>query len=169
MNKQNFYAPRRWLRSASIRPNIHIYMSYFEVLILSVIEGLTEFIPVSSTGHLIIASALLNIEPTDFMKAFDVIIQFGAIFAVFVLYKHRLKWNYEFYKKVTLAFIPTAILGFLFKNKIDALLESTVVVAVSLVVGGVVLVFVDTLLKEQNEKELSAANSVVIGLCQSVA
>jgi undecaprenyl-diphosphatase len=144
-------------------------MSYFEVLILSVIEGLTEFIPVSSTGHLIIASALLNIQSTDFMKAFDVIIQFGAIFAVFVLYKHRLKWNYEFYKKVTLAFIPTAILGFLFKNKIDVLLESTLVVAVSLIVGGIVLVFVDTLLKEQDEKELTSGNSVLIGLCQSIA
>jgi undecaprenyl-diphosphatase len=144
-------------------------MSYFEVLILSVIEGLTEFIPVSSTGHLIITSALLNIEPSDFSKAFDVIIQFGSIFAVFFLYSHRLKWNYEFYKKVTLAFIPTAILGFLFKNKIDILLESTVVVAVSLIVGGIVLVFVDTLLKEQQEKELTSGNSVVIGLCQSIA
>ena len=92
-------------------------MSYFEVLILSVIEGLTEFIPVSSTGHLILASALLKIESTDFMKAFEVIIQFGAILAVFYLYRSRLKWNFEFYRKVTLAFLPTAVLGFILKNK----------------------------------------------------
>ena len=146
-----------------------LYMSYFEVLILSVIEGLTEFIPVSSTGHLILASALLKIESTDFMKAFEVIIQFGAILAVFYLYRSRLKWNFNFYKKVTLAFIPTAILGFILKNKIDELLESTTVVAVSLIVGGIVLVFIDSLLKNHKEKELSDGSAVAIGFMQSIA
>jgi undecaprenyl-diphosphatase len=144
-------------------------MSYFEVLILSVIEGLTEFIPVSSTGHLIIASALLNIEPTDFLKAFEVIIQFGAILAVIYLYRTQLKWNFEFYKKVTLAFIPTAVLGFILKNKIDELLESTTVVAISLIAGGVILVFIDTLLKNQKEKELTSGSSVAVGFFQSIA
>ena len=86
-------------------------MSIFEVFILSLIEGLTEFIPVSSTGHLIIANHFLNIQPSDFTKAFDVIIQFGAIIAVFFLYRDRLKWNLEFYKKILLAFIPTAIIS----------------------------------------------------------
>ncbi|MGZ3691568.1 MAG: undecaprenyl-diphosphatase UppP [Pseudobdellovibrio sp.] len=144
-------------------------MTNLEVCILSFIEGLTEFLPVSSTGHLVLATSLLHIESTDFMKAFDVIIQFGAILAVVVLYWKRLKWNYTFYKNITLAFIPTAILGFIFKNKIDALLESTTIVAVSLIIGGIVLIVIDSLLKHNHEKELSTKGSVAIGFFQSIA
>ena len=144
-------------------------MSYFEVFILSLIEGLTEFLPVSSTGHLIIASAFLKIEPTDFSKAFDVIIQFGAIVAVIYLYRKKLKWDPIFYRNIFLAFLPTAILGFLLKNKIDELLESTTVVAVSLIIGGVVLVFIDSLLKNKPDAELNSRSSMAIGLCQSIA
>lgn len=169
MNKQIFYAPRHWLRSAANGQTIIVNMSFFEVFILSLIEGITEFIPVSSTGHLIITSALLKIPPTDFLKAFEVIIQFGAILAVVFLYREKLKWNFNFYKNVTLAFLPTAIIGFLFKDKIDMLLESTTVVAVSLIIGGVVLVAIDKLLKDQTDKDLDAKSSIFIGLCQSVA
>ncbi len=147
----------------------YIYMSFFEVLILSLIEGLTEFIPVSSTGHLIIVSALMQMEPTDFHKAFEVIIQFGAILAVIYLYKSRLKWDFNFYKNVTLAFLPTAIIGFLLKDKINILLESTIVVAISLIVGGVVLIFIDSLLQNQKESELTTKSSLAIGICQSIA
>lgn len=144
-------------------------MTLIHVLILSFIEGLTEFLPISSTGHLILTSAFLKIEPTDFSKAFDIIIQFGAIFAVVFLYRDRLKWNLEFYKKVFIAFIPAAVFGFLFKNKIDALLESTTVVAWALIIGGVVLLFVDRIFKANSETELSYKKSGFIGVLQCLA
>lgn len=144
-------------------------MTYLEVLILAFIEGLTEFIPVSSTGHLILTNALLKLEPSDFSKAFDVIIQFGAILAVIYLYRDRLKWNYRFYRNVTLAFIPTAVIGFLLKNKIDILLESTSIVAISLIVGGFVLIGIDSWFKDRPSRELKDSSSLMIGLFQSVA
>jgi undecaprenyl-diphosphatase len=144
-------------------------MTTLEVWILSFIEGLTEFIPVSSTGHLIIASALLKIPPTDFSKAFDVIIQFGAIFAVVFLYHSRLKWNYDFYKKLFLAFLPAAVIGFLFKNKIDQLLESTAVVAWSLILGGLFLIVVDSLFNKKTETEPNLKSAIAIGFFQCIA
>ncbi len=144
-------------------------MTYLEILILSFIEGLTEFIPVSSTGHLILSGALLKMQPTEFSKAFDVIIQFGAILAVVFLYREKLKWNPDFYRKVLLAFLPTAILGFLLKNQIDLLLESTSVVAVSLILGGFFLIGIDTWFKNRPHLELSDKSSVMIGIIQSLA
>lgn len=144
-------------------------MSFLNVLLLSLIEGITEFIPVSSTGHLIVANAFLKIQPSDFTKAFDVIIQFGAILAVLLLYRRKLKWDYIFYRNITLAFIPTAILGFIFKNKIDILLESTTIVAVSLIIGGIIMIVVDSLLNGKPENELSPKSSVAIGIFQSLA
>mgnify|MGYP000870819306 FL=1 len=99
-------------------------MTYFEIFILSLIEGLTEFIPVSSTGHLILAGHFLNLEPSEFLKAFDVIIQFGAILAVVYLYREQfLKVDFHFYKKLILGFIPAGIIGFLAKDKIADLME----------------------------------------------
>lgn len=144
-------------------------MSNLEVLLLSFIEGLTEFIPVSSTGHLIITNAVMKLEPTDFSKAFDVIIQFGAILAVVYLYREKLKWNPRFYRNVFLAFLPTAVLGFLLKNKIDILLESTATVAWSLIIGGVILIAVDSIFKNRPEKELNDKSSLLIGFIQSIA
>ena len=144
-------------------------MSNLEVLLLSFIEGLTEFIPVSSTGHLIITNAVMKLEPTDFSKAFDVIIQFGAILAVVYLYREKLKWNPRFYRNVFLAFLPTAVLGFLLKSKIDMLLESTATVAWSLIIGGVILIAVDSIFKNRPEKELNDKSSLLIGFIQSIA
>ena len=144
-------------------------MTFLEVFILAFIEGLTEFIPVSSTGHLILTSAALHIPNSDFIKAFNVIIQFGAILAVVYLYWKKLKWDYEFYKNVTLAFIPTAILGFLFKNKVDELMESTAVVAYALIVGGLILIWIDSLFKNRTHKELNSKSSLLIGVFQSIA
>jgi undecaprenyl-diphosphatase len=144
-------------------------MSWIDVFILSLIEGLTEFIPVSSTGHLILASSLLNIAASDFTKAFEVIIQFGAIFAVLLLYRERLKWNFSFYKKIAIAFLPAAIIGFLFKNKIDLLLESTTVVAIALIIGGVILVFIDSAFRHQTETEVSEKSALMIGFAQCLA
>lgn len=144
-------------------------MTLIHVFILSLIEGLTEFLPISSTGHLIITSAFLKIEPTDFSKAFDVIIQFGAIFAVVFLYRDRLKWNFDFYKKVFIAFIPAAAIGFLLKHKIDDLLESTVVVAWALIIGGIILVFIDSIFKKNSEVVLTEKKAGFIGLYQCLA
>lgn len=144
-------------------------MSYLEVFFLSLIEGLTEFIPVSSTGHLIIANALMKSEVTPFTKAFDVIIQFGAILAVVYLYSEKLKWNFQFYKNITLAFIPTAAIGFILKDKIDILLESTNIVAISLIIGGIILIGIDSWFRNKPRSELNSKSSVLIGLFQSIA
>lgn len=144
-------------------------MSIFEVVILAFVEGLTEFIPVSSTGHLILVSHFLKIEPTDFTKAFDVIIQFGAVFAVVYLYHKKLRWDLEFYKKLLIAFLPAAIIGFLFKNKIDILLESTTVVAWSLIIGGALMIAIDSLIKGKNSDDPSLKNSLLIGFFQCLA
>lgn len=145
-------------------------MSIFEVVILSFIEGLTEFLPVSSTGHLIIASSFLNLTPTEFSKAFDIIIQFGAILAVVLLYRKRLVWDLNLYKKLIFAFLPAAAIGFLFKNKIDLLLESTTVVAWALIIGGVILIAADFFLKsEQVQKDLSPVAAWKIGFFQCFA
>jgi undecaprenyl-diphosphatase len=144
-------------------------MSILEVLILSFVEGLTEFIPVSSTGHLILTSYFLKIEPSEFSKAFDVIIQFGAIFAVLFFYHRKLRWDFEFYKKLLIAFLPAAIIGFLFKNKIDELLESTTVVAWALIIGGVVMIFVDSFFKAQEDKDPSEKSALAIGFFQCLA
>ena len=144
-------------------------MTLIHVFILSLIEGITEFLPISSTGHLILTSAFLKIEPSEFSKAFDVIIQFGAIFAVLFLYRDRLKWNYDFYKKVFIAFLPAAFFGFILKHKIDELLESTTVVAWALIGGGIILLFVDSFFKKNQSTELNIKNSVLIGFFQCLA
>ncbi len=144
-------------------------MSILEVIILSFVEGLTEFIPVSSTGHLILVSHYLNIQPTEFTKAFDVIIQFGAIFAVVCLYYKKLRWDLNFYKKLFIAFLPAAVIGFLFKNKIDLLLESTAVVAWALIIGGIIMVAVDSFIKGKESDDPGIKTSLMIGFFQCLA
>lgn len=144
-------------------------MPLINIFILSVVEGLTEFLPISSTGHLILTSALLKIEPTEYLKAFEIIIQFGAILAVVVLYKDRLKWNFDYYKKVFLAFLPAAIIGFIFKDRISDLLSSTVVVAWALIAGGIILLFVDSLFKNNSDQDITPIKSLIVGLMQCFA
>ena len=112
-------------------------MSLLETIIISIVEGLTEFLPVSSTGHMIITQALLGVESTEFVKAFTVNIQFGAILSVIVLYWKRFFQSWDFYFKLLIAFLPAAIIGLLFIDYIDALLESVLVVAIMLVIGGI--------------------------------
>ena len=108
-------------------------------------EGITEFLPVSSTGHMIIASSLMGISHDEFTKSFTVAIQFGAILSVVVLYWKRFFKSINFYFKLFVGFIPAAILGFLLGDYIDAMLENVTVVAIALIAGGVVLLFVDRL------------------------
>src|SRR6187431_2391576 len=120
-------------------------MDILQAVIIAIVEGLTEFLPVSSTGHMIIASSLLGIHKEEFTKFFEVAIQLGAIMAVVVLYWKKFTdiKHWVFYGKLLVAVLPALLLGFLFSDKIDALLESPLTVAISLLSGGIVLVFID--------------------------
>lgn len=145
-------------------------MSHLDVFILSLIEGLTEFLPVSSTGHLIIVSNWLGLESTDFLKAFQIIIQFGAILAVLFIYRDRFKFNFEFYKKIALASAPILVAGFILKDVIDQFLGSSVIVAWSLIVGGLVFIAVDYFIKpDQAKKTFTVIDSIKIGIIQCLA
>ena len=144
-------------------------MNWIEAFILAIVEGITEFLPVSSTGHMIIASALLGINEESFVKIFEVNIQFGAILSVVVLYWKRFFQSLDFYFKLGVAFIPAAVLGFLLNDYIDAMLESVTVVAVSLLVGGVLLLFVDKIFNQGEHKEITYKNGFLIGLFQCLA
>ena len=163
-------------------------MDIFETIVIAIVEGLTEFLPVSSTGHMIIAHNLLGVESTEFVKAFTFIIQFGAILSVLVLYWKRFfrlnhspvppgsgsfQWllhKFDFYWKLFVAFIPAAVLGLLFSDAIDAMLESVVVVAVMLVVGGVFMLFCDKIFNKGNdENQLTEKCAFMVGLYQCIS
>lgn len=120
-------------------------MSIIEAIIIAIVEGLTEFLPISSTGHMIITSTLLGTHGDDFTKVFEIAIQLGAILAVVVLYwKKFFQFNrYQFYFKLLVGVIPALLLGFLFGDAIEAMLESPTIVAVSLLLGGIVLLYID--------------------------
>ena len=128
-------------------------MTYWHALLLAIVEGITEFLPVSSTGHMIIASALLGIPVTPFVKLYLVVIQLGAILSVLVVYWRRFFQSIDFYLKLLVAFLPIVLVGLLFKKHIDALLESVTTVAVMLVVGGLVLLFIDLWFPQEDPKE----------------
>ncbi len=175
-------------------------MSILEAIIIAIVEGLTEFLPVSSTGHMIIAQALLGVESTPFVKAFTVIIQFGAILSVVVLYWKRFfrmnpiqvfdketvaetsgtnkAWiylkrflhKYDFYWKLFIAVLPAGFLGLLFGDFIDTLLENVMVVAVMLVIGGIVMLFVDKWFNNPSEDQsISWKRALKIGFFQCIA
>ena len=144
-------------------------MGWLDALILAIVEGITEFLPVSSTGHMIIASALLGINEEAFVKIFEVNIQFGAILSVVVLYWKRFFQSLDFYYKLSVAFIPAAVLGFLLNDFIDTLLGSVTVVAVSLLVGGIFLLFVDRIFNKVENHEITYKNGFIIGCFQCLA
>lgn len=153
-------------------------MNYVEVFILSLIEGLTEFLPVSSTGHLIVASAFMGIAEEGFVKSFNIIIQFGAIASVLVLYWYKFLPNLSFYKKLIVAFLPAAVIGLVVKSKIDLILGSVEIVAWALIIGGFVLIASDYLFPETidqpNQKlrkvdDLSLMDCLKLGLIQCFA
>jgi undecaprenyl-diphosphatase len=145
-------------------------MTVIEAIIIAIVEGITEFLPVSSTGHMIITQELLGMEIDDFVKAFTVNIQFGAILSVIVLYWKRFFQSLQFYYKLFVAFIPAAVIGFLAGDFIDSMLESVVVVAVMLVLGGVVLVFVDKWFnKPAADQTVTYPTAFKIGLFQCIA
>lgn len=145
-------------------------MSLFEAIIIAIVEGITEFLPVSSTGHMIITQELLGMEIDDFVKAFTVNIQFGAILSVVVLYWKRFFQSVDFYLKLFVAFLPAAVIGFLASDFIDQMLENVVVVAVMLVLGGIVLVFVDRWFKNPSPDQTVTYNKAVkIGFFQVIS
>lgn len=147
-------------------------MNFLQTIILAVIEGLTEFLPVSSTGHMIIASSFMGIASDPFVKLFTIVIQLGAILSVVVLYFKRFFKNLDFYFKLLVAFIPAAVFGLLLSDKIDELLESPLTVAVSLVLGGIVLLFVDKWFKHatiDREEEINYITAFKIGFMQCLA
>lgn len=144
-------------------------MTYLEALIIAIVEGLTEFLPVSSTGHMMLASALMGIKSTPFVKLFTVCIQLGAILSVVVLYFKRFFQSVNFYFKLIVAFIPAAIAGFLLGDFIDSLLESVLGVSIALFVGGIVLVFIDKWVTGSDNHEVSYTKAFKIGLFQCLA
>ena len=163
-------------------------MNILDTIIIAIVEGLTEFLPVSSTGHMIITQNILGVESTPFVKAFTFIIQFGAILSVVVLYwKRFFKLNhtpapegagafkrflhkYDFYWKLFVAFIPAAVLGLLFSDAIDAMLESVEVVAVTLILGGIFMLFSDRIFNKGSENtKLTEKRAFFIGLFQCIS
>ena len=163
-------------------------MNILETIIIAIVEGLTEFLPVSSTGHMIITQNLLGVESTAFVKAFTFIIQFGAILSVVLLYWkrffqlnrtpvpedtpaiRRFLHKYDFYWKLFIAFIPAAVFGLLFSDAIDAMLERVEVVAVTLILGGIFMIFCDKIFnKGRKGTELTEKRAFAIGLFQCIS
>lgn len=149
-------------------------MSIVEAIIIAIVEGLTEFLPVSSTGHMIIVSSLMGINEDEFTKMFEVCIQLGAILAVVVLYWKKF-FNFskpEFYFKLLLGVLPALILGYLFAEQIDALLERPEVVGLTLFLGGIVLLFVDKWFKNptiDTDEKMDFFKAIRIGFYQCLA
>ena len=145
-------------------------MDIIQAIIIAIVEGITEFLPVSSTGHMIITQKILGVESSEFVKMFTVNIQFGAILSVIVLYWKKFFQSINFYLLLLAAFIPAAIAGFLLGDKIDELLESVEVVAVSLILGGIILLFVDKWLNRPDAtQQITYPSAIKIGLFQCIA
>ena len=149
-------------------------MSIIQAIIIAIVEGLTEFLPISSTGHMIITSSLLGIAESDFTKLFEIAIQLGAIMAVVVLYWRKFfdfsRW--QFYIKLLVGVIPALLLGFLFSDKLDKLLESPTTVAITTLVGGIILLFVDNWFKRpkiESDAQISYPKAFIIGCWQVIA
>jgi undecaprenyl-diphosphatase len=154
-------------------------MTFIEAIILAIVEGITEFLPISSTGHMIIASSLMGIAEEPFTKTFTVSIQFGAILSVVWLYRDRFipknginKTLIEFYSKILVAFIPAMVIGFLLDDFIDSLLGNVTVVAFMLLAGGVFILFLDVFIRENKDKDsdrITYRSAFIIGLYQCIA
>ncbi|OSZ73698.1 UDP-diphosphatase [Chitinophagaceae bacterium IBVUCB2] len=149
-------------------------MNIIDAIIIAIVEGLTEFLPISSTGHMIITERLLGVPDNDFTKLFTVGIQLGAILAVVVLYWKKFVdfKSWHFYLKLLIAVIPALALGFIFSDKIDALMESPMTVVITMIAGGIVLLFIDKVFKNptvETEEQISYPKAFMIGLWQCVA
>jgi len=149
-------------------------MTYLQAIILAIIEGITEFLPVSSTGHMILASAILKVEDPEFTKTFEIVIQLGAIMAVAVLYIKRFFVSLDIYLKLLAAFIPTGVIGILAYKTIKAYLFNPVVVSIALIAGGIILILLDKWTENKKSdvesvENISYLGAVKIGLFQCLS
>ncbi|NRT13194.1 undecaprenyl-diphosphate phosphatase [Flavobacterium sp. 14A] len=149
-------------------------MNILQAIILAIIEGLTEFLPISSTAHMGFTASLLGMEESEFLKMFQVSIQFGAILAIVVLYWKKFFnfTNFKFYFKLVYAVIPALVLGYLFDDKIEAVLGNQIAISTVLVLGGIVLLYVDNWFKNPkilDEKDISIKDGIIIGFWQCLA
>lgn len=149
-------------------------MTFIESLILGIVEGVTEFLPVSSTGHMIIVSHFLGINNIEFVKSFEIAIQLGAIISVIVLYYKRFLVSFNLYKKLLIAFFPTAVVGFLAYKTIKLYLFNPYTVAMALIIGGIVLILIDNWSAKRksvlnNTEDISLKGALTVGLIQCVS
>lgn len=149
-------------------------MSILQSIIIAIVEGLTEFLPVSSTGHMILTSSLMNMHDDEFVKTFEIGIQLGAILAIVFMYRQRFLQDIQIYFKLTAAFIPTAIIGLLAYDTIKSVLFNPIIVSVSLVIGGIVLILIDKRVVEKEQQiddvsDLPINNAIFIGLIQCLS
>jgi undecaprenyl-diphosphatase len=150
-------------------------LNFLQAIILGFVEGVTEFLPISSTGHLILVSRLLHLQPTEFLKTLEIAIQLGAILAVVVLYWKTLTSRFDIWGRVLTAFVPTAIIGFLFYGLVKkTLLGSEVVVLWAMLIGGLALLVFEFLYREDRGrisdlKTISYPQAFLIGLFQAIA
>jgi undecaprenyl-diphosphatase len=150
-------------------------MTYLQAIIIAIVEGLTEFLPVSSTGHMVITSSLMGIQSDEFTKLFEVVIQFGAILSVVLLYWKRFFQSFDFYLKLLVGFMPAALFGVLLYKHIKQLLESPTFIAIMLVIGGVILLFVDDWFEKNEtetveaEQDITFKKAALIGCFQVLA
>ncbi len=145
-------------------------MSWLHAFIIAIVEGITEFLPISSTGHMIITEKILGLQSNEFVNLFIVNIQLGAILSVVVLYRKRFFKSLKFYYILFIAFLPAAFFGLLLGDYIDILLESVITVAVSLIIGGIFLLFTDKLFaKTDKNQEIGYKKGFIIGLFQVLA
>jgi undecaprenyl-diphosphatase len=148
-------------------------MDIFHAFVLGVVEGITEFLPVSSTGHMILASKLMGLEQSDFVKTFEVVIQLGSILAVVFAFKERIFKDFELWKRLIVAFLPTAVLGFTLYKLIKSLFAPSTV-AYMLIIGGIVFIVIELFYKEKEHHiedvdQVSYKQAFAIGLFQSLA
>jgi undecaprenyl-diphosphatase len=146
-------------------------MTFIQAIIIAIVEGLTEFLPVSSTGHMVITSSLMGIQDSSFTKLFEVVIQMGAILSVVLLFWKRFFQSLDIYIKLAIAFLPAAVFGLLFYKHIKAVLEKPLVIAAVLLLGGIVLLFVDKWFSKNEEEravqpEMSYKNAFIVGCFQ---
>jgi len=150
-------------------------VNIIQTIILGIVEGITEFLPISSTGHLMLTARVLGLSQTEFLKTFEIVIQFGAILSVIVLYWKSLLINFEILKRVLVAFFPTAVLGLVFYKIIKHyLMANNQVVLWSMFIGGICLIVFEVLHKEKDSAvedlgTISYRTSLLIGLFQSIA
>jgi undecaprenyl-diphosphatase len=148
-------------------------MTWFDIIILGIIEGLTEFLPISSTGHLIISSKFLNLPDPELTQAFQVVIQLGAIGAILSIYSKKLFSNKKYIPKILTAFLPTAVIAFILKDHVEQILSNIYVVAWALILGGIVLVVSDRWQKKGNShinlESISFVSCLSIGILQCLA